>query len=51
MFYGETGNTLYAQDRTNGRWVTLDVPSFDVVDEFDSFDAMLEHVLREACEE
>jgi hypothetical protein len=31
--------------------VTLDVPSFDVVDEFDSFDAMLEHVLREACEE
>jgi hypothetical protein len=51
VFFGETGNTLYAQDRTNGRWVTLDAPSLDVVDEFDSFDAMLEHVLREACEE
>jgi hypothetical protein len=51
VFYGETGNTLYAQDRTDGRWVALDAPSLDVVDEFDSFDAMLERVLREACEE
>jgi hypothetical protein len=50
VFYAETGNTLYAQDRTNGRWVALDVPSLDVVDELDSFDTMLEHVLREACE-
>jgi hypothetical protein len=51
VFYGETGHTLYAEDQTSGRWVALDAPSLDVVDEFDSFDAMLEHVLREACEE
>jgi hypothetical protein len=51
VLYGETGNTLYAQDRTNDRWVTLDAPSLDVVNEFDTFDAMLEHVLREACAE
>jgi hypothetical protein len=50
-FYGETGDTLYAHDRTDRRWVALDAPSLDVVDAFDSFDAMLEHVLREACEE
>jgi hypothetical protein len=51
VFYGETGDTLYAHDRTDGRWVALDAPSLDVVDAFDSFDAMLGHVLREACEE
>lgn len=51
VFYGETGNTLYAQERTSGRWVALDVPSLDEVDEFDSFDAMLEHVLSEAYDE
>lgn len=51
VYYGETGNTLYAQERTSGRWVALDVPSLDVVDEFDSFDAMLEHILREAYDE
>jgi hypothetical protein len=51
VYYGETGHTLYAQDRASGRWVALDVPSLDVVDQFDSFDAMLEHVLREAYEE
>jgi hypothetical protein len=50
VYYGETGNTLYAQERSSGRWVALDVPSLDVVDQFDSFDAMLEHVLREAYE-
>lgn len=48
VFYAETGNTLYAQDWTNRRWVELDVPSGDVVD---SFDTMLEHVLRKAYEE
>jgi hypothetical protein len=48
---GETGDALYAQDRTTERWVALDRPSLDVFGEFDSFDAMLEHVLREACEE
>jgi hypothetical protein len=48
VFYGETGHTLYAEDRTSRRWAALDRPSFDAVAEFDSFDAMLEHVLREA---
>jgi hypothetical protein len=51
VLYGETGDALYAQDRKTGRWVALDRPSLDVFNEFDSFDTMLEHVLREACEE
>jgi hypothetical protein len=51
VYYGETGNTLYAEERTSGRWFALDVPSLDAVDEFDSFDAMLEHILREAYDE
>jgi hypothetical protein len=50
VFYGDTGNTLYAQERASGRWVALDVPSLDVVDKFDSFDTMLEHILRKAYE-
>jgi hypothetical protein len=51
VFYGETGNTLYAEDRAYGRWVALDVPSLDVVDQFASFDVILEHMLRKAYEE
>ncbi|QHN03663.1 SMI1/KNR4 family protein [Granulicella sp. WH15] len=51
IFYAETGHTLYAHDRTHRRWIALDVPSLDVIDEFDSFDIMLERVLREALEE
>ena len=48
--YADTSNTLYAQERATGRWVALDLPPYDIVEEFDSFDAMLEHVLREAYE-
>jgi hypothetical protein len=51
VYYGGTGNTFYAQERTSRRWVALDVPSLDVVGEFDSFDTMLEYVLREAYDE
>jgi hypothetical protein len=50
VYYGEDSITQYAQDRTNGAWVALDVPSWDVMDTFPSFDAMLAHVLREAVE-
>jgi hypothetical protein len=48
--FADTSNTLFAQERATGRWVALDLPPFDEVEEFDSFDAMLEHVLREAYE-
>ncbi len=43
-------NTLYAQAWTSARWVALDVPSLGVVDQFDSFDTLREHILREAYE-
>jgi hypothetical protein len=48
VFYGECSIDLYAQDRSSGAWVTLDVPSCDVVARFPSFDAMLAQVLRDA---
>ena len=37
---------LYAQDRTSGAWVILNVPGLDVMDTFPSFDALLAQVLR-----
>ncbi len=59
--YGETDHTLYAQKRTSGPWVALDVPSLDVpaldvpaldvIDEFESVDGMLAHILRAAYDE
>lgn len=51
VFYGDTGDALYAQERGSGAWVALDRPSLDVIKEFPSFDAMLAQVLRDACEE
>jgi hypothetical protein len=49
VYYGEEPlQQLYAQDRTSGAWVALEVPSLDVNNTFPSFDAMLAKVLREA---
>jgi hypothetical protein len=42
--YGDTGDQLYAQDRTNRAWVALDRPSLNVVATFSSFKAMLTKV-------
>jgi hypothetical protein len=50
VYYGQSSIDLYAQNRTSGAWVTLDVPSWDVVATFPSFDAMLAQVLRDALE-
>jgi hypothetical protein len=51
VYYGEeSGQQLYAQDRTSGAWVALEIPSLDVNDTFPSFDAMLVEVLRKAVE-
>jgi hypothetical protein len=50
VFYGETGHELYVQDRAGDSWLALDRPSFEVNESFPGFDAMLEHVLRNACE-
>src|SRR5215470_12570292 len=51
VFYGGTGDQLYAQDRTNRAWVALDRPSLDVIATFPSFEAMLTKVLRDAVAE
>jgi hypothetical protein len=51
VYYGDTGDQLYAQDRTSRAWVALDRPSLDVIATFPSFDAMLTKVLRDAVEE
>ena len=51
VFYGDTGDRLFAQDRTSQAWVTLDRSSLDVVASFPSFDAMLADVLRSAVAE
>jgi hypothetical protein len=48
VFYGETGDELYAQDRTSGVWAALDRPSLSVLETFPSFDALLAQVLRDA---
>jgi hypothetical protein len=48
VYYGDDSITLYAQDWTSSAWVALDVPSWDVVATFPSFDAMLAQVLRDA---
>jgi hypothetical protein len=50
VYYGDTGDQLYAQDRASRSWVALDRPSLDVVATFPSFDAMLAKVLRKAVE-
>ena len=50
-YYGDTGDQLYAQDRTSGTWVALDRPSLDVIMTFPNFEAMLTQVLRDAIEE
>ena len=51
VYYGDTGDQLYAQDRMSRAWVALDRPSLDVIATFPSFDAMLTKVLRKAVEE
>ena len=48
VFYGGSSIDLYAQDRTSGAWVTLNVPGLDVMATFPSFDALLAQVLRDA---
>jgi hypothetical protein len=48
VFYGDTGDELYAQDRMGKAWVALDRPSLSVLETFPSFDAMLAQVLRDA---
>jgi hypothetical protein len=48
VYYGDGGYEIYAQDRTSGTWVTLDVPSWGVVATFPSFEAMLAQILRDA---
>jgi hypothetical protein len=48
VFYGDTGDELYAQHLTSRAWHALDRPSLSVLESFPSFDAMLGHVLREA---
>jgi hypothetical protein len=51
VFYGDTGDQLFAQDRTNQAWVALDRASLDVIVTFPSFGAMLSKVLRDAVAE
>jgi hypothetical protein len=51
VYYGDSSDQLYAQDRTSRAWVALDRPSLDVIALFPSFDAMLTKVLRDAVEE
>ncbi len=51
IYYGDTGDQLYAQNRTNRTWVALDRPSLDVIATFPSFNAMLAKILRDAVEE
>jgi hypothetical protein len=48
VFYGDTPDDLYAQDRTSMVWVALDRPSLSVLDTFPSFDALFAEVLRYA---
>jgi hypothetical protein len=48
VYYGDSSIDLYAQDRTSMAWVTLDRPSWEVMDRFPSFDAMLAQVLRKS---
>ena len=50
VFYGETGDELFAQDREGGAWVRLDRPSLDVIENFPSYEAMLERMLHDAYE-
>jgi hypothetical protein len=51
VYYGDTGDHLYAQDRVSLAWVALDRPSLSVIDTFLSFAAMLTKVLRDAVVE
>lgn len=51
VFFGDTGDQLFAQDRTSQAWVALDRASLDVIATFPSFDAMLTDVLRNAIAE
>jgi hypothetical protein len=51
VLYGQTGDELFAQHVTSGAWHMLDRPSLDVIESFPTFEALLERVLRDACEE
>ncbi len=48
VLYGETGDELFGQHRTTGAWQILDRASLSVLECFGSFDALLEHTLRNA---
>jgi hypothetical protein len=51
VYYGDTADQLYAQDRASRAWVVLDRPSLDVIATFPSFNAMLTKALCDAIEE
>ena len=51
VYYGDTGDRLFAQNRTSQVWDILDRSSLDVVASFPSFEAMLTEVLRSAVAE
>lgn len=48
VYYADTGDQLYAQDRYSRAWVALDRPSLDVIATFPRFEAMLTKVLSDA---
>ena len=48
--YGHTGDEMYAQHLASSRWQALDRASLSVLEEFESFDLMLSHVLQEALD-
>ncbi len=50
VLYGETGDELFAQHRQSGAWQAIDRASLSVQEDFDSFDALLDHALRTAYE-
>ena len=47
-FYGHTSDEMYAQHLASSRWQVLDRASLSILEEFESFDLMLLHVLQEA---
>jgi hypothetical protein len=50
VLYGENGDELFAQHRATGAWQIIDRPSLSLLEQFDSFDALLDKVLRDAYE-
>ncbi len=50
VLYGETGDELFAQHRATGAWQIIDRASLSPLESFASFEALLEHALRNAYE-